>query len=104
MMHSGGVLGGQAEIAKSTQTHSLASESFKIEGMSVKSCVLGVLDGQAETANSKHKHPLASKSCKIEGILVKLSILEGFWAASLKPRKVSKSVHWFQNQIKLKEC
>ena len=64
----------------------------------------GVPGGQAETSKSKQKHPLASISLKIEGMLVKSSSLEGFWAARLKPRKVSKSTRWLQNLTKLKEC
>jgi len=64
----------------------------------------GVLGGQAETAKSKQKHPLASISLKIEGMLVKSYSLERFWAARLKPRKVSKSTHCLQYPSKLKEC
>ena len=64
----------------------------------------GVLGGPAETAKSKQKHPLASISLKIEGMLVKSCSLDGFWAARLKPRKVSKSTHWLQYRSNLRNA
>ena len=58
----------------------------------------------AEKSENKQKPSLALKTSKIEGMLVKSRILEGFWAAGLKPRKVSKTRDWFQNRTKLMEC
>ena len=85
-------LGRQAETAKSKTNHPLASISVKFEGMLIKIVQPGgVLGGLAETAKSQQKYPLASISFKIEGMLLKSCSLEVFWAARLKPRKVSKS-------------
>jgi len=39
-MHSGWVLGGQAETSKRKQKHPLVSKTSKIKGMLVKSCIL----------------------------------------------------------------
>ena len=63
-----------------------------------------VLGGQAETSKRNQKRPLVSKSNKIEGMLIKLCIQDGFWVARPKRRKESKSIHWFQKQVKLKNA
>ena len=63
-----------------------------------------VFGGQAEKSQNKQKPPWASKTCQIKGMLVKSCILEGFWTAGLKPRKVSKTTHCLPNHTKLKEC
>ena len=39
-MHSGGVLGGQAETLEKYVNQRLASKSYKIEGIYVKLCIL----------------------------------------------------------------
>ena len=64
----------------------------------------GVLGGQAETSKLEQNQPFAAKSHKIARTLVKSCVLEGFWAARLKPRKISKISHWLQNLIKLHEA
>ena len=37
-------------------------------------------------------------------MLIKLCIQDGFWVARPKRRKESKSIHWFQKQVKLKNA